>query len=168
VFFANGVGDHVLCLPAVRALSKALDGAFVLAYPQGPQAFIFDDLQIERKVEISIDSGATFGPRPAASLIGAVDSFISLTSRRPWRYASRMAQASRWPGRGYCGLKLGSGISFPDPKWVGEAFGPGASAQTEVVNRWPCFMIMGPMLIVAGDGPRNRFLFLFHCRPPPV
>jgi hypothetical protein len=80
VFFSNGVGDHVFCLPALRALAKALDGSFVLAFPEGPQAFIFDDLQIERLVEIPFDGGARFSPHRAAALIGAVDTFISLTS----------------------------------------------------------------------------------------
>ena len=86
VFFSNGVGDHVLCLPTLRALAKVLDGAFVLAYPVGPQASIFDDLQIERAVQIPFEIGATFDPRTAAALIGAVDTFISLTS---WMSPSR-------------------------------------------------------------------------------
>jgi hypothetical protein len=80
VFFSNGVGDHVLCLPALRALGEILNGEFVLAYPAGPQGFIFDDLKVDRIVQIPFQSGATFEPKVAASLIGQVDRFVSLTS----------------------------------------------------------------------------------------
>ncbi|WOH56997.1 glycosyltransferase family 9 protein [Bradyrhizobium sp. BWC-3-1] len=80
VFFSNGVGDHVLCLPALRALGEVLNGEFVLAYPVGPQGFIFDDLKVHRTVQIPFESGATFEPKVAASLIGKVDRFVSLTS----------------------------------------------------------------------------------------
>jgi ADP-heptose:LPS heptosyltransferase len=78
VFFANALGDHVMALPAVRALSAAFGGRFTLATGKSPTDLLFGDVRCERVVQIPIPWGSgLFDAAGAAELIGPVDLFVS-------------------------------------------------------------------------------------------
>ena len=79
VFFANALGDHLMALPTLRALSASLDGRFTLATAVTPTDLLFGGLRCQRAVEIPIRwNDGFFEAGPASNLLGPVDLFISL------------------------------------------------------------------------------------------
>jgi ADP-heptose:LPS heptosyltransferase len=86
VFFANALGDHLLALPTLRALSAALDGRFTLATADSPTDLLLGDVQCERVVKIPISwLDGKFDAAETASLLGPMDLFVSLNY---WHNAS--------------------------------------------------------------------------------
>jgi ADP-heptose:LPS heptosyltransferase len=54
VFFANGIGDHVLALPTLRAISACKQGKIILLHSTSAPLFIFEDVPIERRLAVQM------------------------------------------------------------------------------------------------------------------
>jgi ADP-heptose:LPS heptosyltransferase len=85
-FFFNGIGDHVLNLPALRALAKAFKGRLTLLYVSAKQEFFFRGLPDACHIPIDLRFGTsgrrrTFDAQKVADQITGCDLFISLV---PW------------------------------------------------------------------------------------
>ena len=85
-FFFNGIGDHVLNLPALRALAKVFGSKLTLLYVSASQDFFFCDLPDIRRVHIKLRYGPSdqrrmFDAQEVADQIRGCDLFISLA---PW------------------------------------------------------------------------------------
>lgn len=65
VFLFNGIGDHVLAMPALRALSRAFDGRMRIACAPGAPKFLFDELPLRGVVEVEGPGRGAFSPPPA-------------------------------------------------------------------------------------------------------
>lgn len=88
VFFANGTGDHLLNLPALRAVAALFEGRLRLVCMEGARAAFFDDLPLGEAIETHMWSeGGTrhFDALALARRIGACDLFLSLN---PWHSSS--------------------------------------------------------------------------------
>ena len=88
LLFSNGIGDHVLAMPALRAIAKAFTGRLTLMCSPTAPRFLFDELPLRRIVEVAFfreDGTKHFDARAAVRELGACDLFISLV---PWRSAS--------------------------------------------------------------------------------
>ncbi len=84
LFFANGIGDHIMTLPALRALVKALPPRIHLFAIPEMRHMLFSDLVVAEDVPIhlSTENGRNrFDPAVAKSLHGDWDLFVSLN---PW------------------------------------------------------------------------------------
>lgn len=89
-FFFNGIGDHVLNLPALRALAKAFNGRLTLLYFSATQEFFFRGIPDARRIPINLrfkswGQGRTFyrmfDAQKVSDQITGCDLFISLV---PW------------------------------------------------------------------------------------
>lgn len=80
VFFANGIGDAILNLPAIRALCQAFSGNATLVCTDGGEAFLFDCLKC-RQVRVSISRDRNFRAQAVYDKIAHCDALISLV---PW------------------------------------------------------------------------------------
>ena len=86
VFFVNGIGDHLLALPAVRALANLFDGRLRVVCAPGMYELFFADLRIADMFPCVIEPGGrTFDAAELANAIGPCDLFVSLV---PWHSAS--------------------------------------------------------------------------------
>ncbi len=88
LFFANGFGDNLINLPALRALASAFEGRLRLACSRGPHVVLFDDLPLAERVELPMwreDGRRCFDAAAAAEALGPCDLFVSLV---PWRTPS--------------------------------------------------------------------------------
>src|SRR5262249_12529485 len=82
--FANGIGDHLLNLPALRALSALYPGRLRLVCMPGARATFFGDLPLLDALEIEFvreGSRREFDADALAARIGRCDLFLSLV---PW------------------------------------------------------------------------------------
>lgn len=81
IFFAGGLGDHILNLPTFRALSALFPGSLrLLCMPDSPRLF-FSDLQVQSFHEIPCEadySKRNFDVEHAANELSGCDLFISL------------------------------------------------------------------------------------------
>lgn len=87
-FFANGTGDHLLNLPALRALADLFKGRLRLICMEGSRAAFFGDLPLDDAIEAHMWSeGGTrhFDAPTLARQIGACDLLLSLN---PWHSSS--------------------------------------------------------------------------------
>jgi ADP-heptose:LPS heptosyltransferase len=79
IFFANALGDHLMALPTLRAVSAALDGRFTLATAASATDLLFGGLRCERVVQIPLRwSDGFFDPVAVSQLLGPIDLFISI------------------------------------------------------------------------------------------
>jgi ADP-heptose:LPS heptosyltransferase len=86
VFFINGIGDHLLALPAVRALADLFDGRLRMVCAPGMYELFFADLRITKMFPCVINpADRTFDAAELAKAIGPCDLFVSLM---PWHSAS--------------------------------------------------------------------------------
>lgn len=84
VFFVNGIGDHLMALPAIRALAEHFGGRMSLLCHGGAAASVFAGLPIRKITSIrfsSIPQGIGFDAAKTARAIGKCDLFVGLT---PW------------------------------------------------------------------------------------
>lgn len=65
VLMFNGIGDHVLAMPAMRALSRAFDGRLRVVCAPGAPKFLFEELPLRGVVEIEGPGRGSFTPPPA-------------------------------------------------------------------------------------------------------
>jgi ADP-heptose:LPS heptosyltransferase len=91
VFFFNALGDHVIALPTLRALSSALGGRFTLATGEGATDLIFGDVRLQRVVRFPI-RGGEFDADQAAAMLGPTELFITVNQ---WHNASVNALLAR-------------------------------------------------------------------------
>lgn len=87
-FFANGIGDHLLALPAIRALSCLFNGRLSLICMEGAGDTFFSDLPLRSIFETKMyDNGKRreFDAPAAAENIGTCDFFVSIN---PWHSLS--------------------------------------------------------------------------------
>jgi ADP-heptose:LPS heptosyltransferase len=87
VFFSNGIGDGILALPALRALSALFDGRLTLIADKRLLDTFFGELEIEAKVEVvdmrreSLPSRRrVFDVSATLERVPACDLFISLVA----------------------------------------------------------------------------------------
>lgn len=84
VFFANGIGDHIMTLPALRALLRALPPGIVLFAMPELRHVLLADLVVGRDVPIDlsmVDGRNRFDPDVGKSFDEGFDLFVSLN---PW------------------------------------------------------------------------------------
>src|SRR5262245_44869753 len=84
VFFCNGVGDHLLALPALRALASIFPERLTLVCRSGARRQFFSDLQTHRVVEIAMKQRGqhmSFDADELAPKLSGCDLFLSLN---PW------------------------------------------------------------------------------------
>jgi ADP-heptose:LPS heptosyltransferase len=90
LFYANGIGDDLLNLPALRALATAFEGRLRLLTSRGSHAFLFDELPLAQRLEIEMSREPETGERrfdaaAAARAIGSCDLLLSIL---PWHSRS--------------------------------------------------------------------------------
>jgi hypothetical protein len=79
VFFMNGLGDYVLNLPALRALTTMFRGRCSLICGNAPAVALFDELSIDKRLRVP--GRQRFSPDAVVSELGTCDLFVSLA---PW------------------------------------------------------------------------------------
>src|SRR5689334_19334239 len=90
VLFANGIGDTIMALPALRALTQLWNGELTLIAGPEWQTGVLHELDVRRIVRIALPPLSS-GPTPtfdwaaAADAVGPCDLFVSLV---PWRSAA--------------------------------------------------------------------------------
>jgi len=89
VLFANGLGDHLLTLPALRALAEVWPGRLTLLTAEYPTELLFAGINFGRTVKVpmtvDVDGRRTFDAALSAELLGPVTCLISLV---PWHSTS--------------------------------------------------------------------------------
>jgi ADP-heptose:LPS heptosyltransferase len=89
VFFANGLGDHLLTLPALRALSEVWPGRLTLLTADYPTELLLAGIDFARTVKVPMtvdaDGRRSFDAALAAESLGPVKWLISLV---PWHSTS--------------------------------------------------------------------------------
>lgn len=88
VFFVNGLGDHLLVLPALRALAKLFPRRLRLACAPGARGTVFADVPLTEVIELetaTIAGTREFDFELACARIGPCDLFLSLV---PWHSES--------------------------------------------------------------------------------
>lgn len=84
VFFNNGLGDHFLNLPALRATASLFPGRLTLICGAGSRQVFFSDLPLRAVCEVEIRSspaGRVFDAHSVAQAVKCCDFFLSLN---PW------------------------------------------------------------------------------------
>jgi ADP-heptose:LPS heptosyltransferase len=72
--FLNGIGDHIIALPAVRALASTLQGNLALVCLEQAKDLFYSGLGLRR---VHVVSERRYDPRVVAGLIQGCDCFIS-------------------------------------------------------------------------------------------
>jgi ADP-heptose:LPS heptosyltransferase len=88
VIFGNALGDHLLALPALRALASLFPSRLALICMPGFRRVFFSDLRLRSVCEVEMrrrGRGRVFDAAAVAKRIGKCDLFLSLN---PWRSAS--------------------------------------------------------------------------------
>jgi hypothetical protein len=84
-FFMNGIGDSLINLPALRALSELFRGELTLIYAEHRYADVFNELPLKRRVGIRcwrVDEQRRFDVPAVLDRIPSCEMFVSLV---PWR-----------------------------------------------------------------------------------
>jgi hypothetical protein len=84
LFHHNGIGDRLLGLPSVRAISSLFPGRLKLLCATGDREIFYSDLDLEGAYETEIWRGSTewtFDVKAAADAVGECDLFMCLN---PW------------------------------------------------------------------------------------
>ncbi len=86
VLFVNGLGDHLLCLPALRALAHLFEGRMRLVCREGFGELLFGDLPVAGFVEepFAGDREAIAHPFDARALAERISDCDLLLSLNPW------------------------------------------------------------------------------------
>lgn len=82
--FGKGLGDHLLTLPALRALAGLFHGQLTLVCMPGARKSFFSDLPLRSVCEVpmnSINGDRTFDAEAVATEVGTTDLLLSLN---PW------------------------------------------------------------------------------------
>jgi ADP-heptose:LPS heptosyltransferase len=78
VFFINGLGDHLLVLPALRALAKLFPERLTVVSSVGMSSLFFRDVQFKRVIDCELDPILrSFDARSLAAAIGDCDLLLS-------------------------------------------------------------------------------------------
>jgi ADP-heptose:LPS heptosyltransferase len=84
VLFANGLGDHLLALPALRALGRTFPGQLTLLTAEYPTELLLAGVGFTRTIKVPMrvtgNGGRRFDGRATAELLGPMDWFISLST----------------------------------------------------------------------------------------
>jgi ADP-heptose:LPS heptosyltransferase len=83
-FFVNGCGDHILVLPALRALASLFPGRLTLICEKGARNLYFSDVDLQSVIAVTFHSeegGHGFDAKKVARAVGHCDLFLSLV---PW------------------------------------------------------------------------------------
>jgi ADP-heptose:LPS heptosyltransferase len=99
-FFVNGIGDHILTLPSVRALTALFPYKLTLVCDSSMHELFFADLPLGRVVEVKVEdevkveggSIRRFDACQVTEAIGSCDLFLSLV---PWHSPSMTALLQR-------------------------------------------------------------------------
>jgi ADP-heptose:LPS heptosyltransferase len=94
-FFANGVGDGVLCTPALRALCSGFGGRVKLILKEGAGRFLFEHLEVERLRFLDMrhaDDGPQFALDATEEVLRDCDLLLSFA---PWESRSLLELKSR-------------------------------------------------------------------------
>lgn len=86
--FSNGFGDHLLNLPALRALAALFPGRLALICQAGVRESFFSGLDLRQACEVEmefIEKGKTFDADAVAAALAPCDLFLSLN---PWHSPS--------------------------------------------------------------------------------
>src|SRR5262249_21946705 len=112
-FFSNSIGDHVVALPALRAVANAFDGRLALLCSRAAPGFLFDELPLRSlvQVEFGIENNTKeFDVAGAIRELGTCDLFVSLV---PWRCSSLATLVKRIPQAVSIGFAEEFGIRVP-------------------------------------------------------
>jgi len=95
VFFSNGLGDHILTLPALRALRAALPSRLTLITGEGKARWILRDAHVEKVVQVAMTRPSDAAARlfPVADVVERIGSVDCLVSLVPWHSESLMLLA---------------------------------------------------------------------------
>jgi ADP-heptose:LPS heptosyltransferase len=81
-FFMNGIGDHILNLPALRALAHSTEGKLTVICAAHPASYVFDELPARIvRVKREPTGPQEFDWRAAGQAVEQCDLFVSLV---PW------------------------------------------------------------------------------------
>src|SRR6266516_2903876 len=86
--FGNGLGDHLLILPALRALAELFRGRLTLVCMPGARNSFFSDLPLRSVCEAhmnKVNGGRVFDAQAVATAVGTTDLLLSLN---PWHSSS--------------------------------------------------------------------------------
>lgn len=103
-FFYNGIGDHVLAMPALRVLSQAFSDRLTLVCSAVAPLFLFDELRARRLLPLHFwqaNGVKEFDAARAASELKDCDLFVSLV---PWWSDSMKSLLTRLHGTLSIGL----------------------------------------------------------------
>jgi ADP-heptose:LPS heptosyltransferase len=82
VLFVNGIGDHLLTLPALRALASLFPARLTLVCLPGARETFFSDIPLRALCELhdvsQYDGEVAYDPREVATRIGTCDLFVCL------------------------------------------------------------------------------------------
>jgi ADP-heptose:LPS heptosyltransferase len=101
VFFSRGLGDHILALPALRALCALFPGKLSLLVSHSAPDLFFGDAGLARIVEVDMDfqreKGYLYDVVAAANRLGEQDLFLSIIpgAAPEWAELSRVLRP-RW------------------------------------------------------------------------
>ena len=97
VIFANGLGDHLLALPAMRSLGRLFGGRLALVAMRGKQNLFFRGVPFRSVCEVDVErdeeGSKRFDPAAVIRAIGPVDLLLSL---HPWHSRSMDQLLERW------------------------------------------------------------------------
>lgn len=110
VLFANALGDQILALPTLRALSRLLEGRFTLLTIEGPLDLTFGDVARGRTEKIYISYEGHFDVAAAADAVGPADLVIC---PQTWHSSSITALLERLAPSCSVGLHRRFGIALP-------------------------------------------------------
>lgn len=115
VFYANGLGDTILTLPALRALTKLFSGRLTLICDQGLHGEILSELRLRWMISTPMrrnvpDWTREFDVEDVARRAGPCDFFISLV---PWHSESLERLLNRFNAKDSIGFSAPFDIHLP-------------------------------------------------------
>jgi ADP-heptose:LPS heptosyltransferase len=84
LFFVNGLGDCVINLPALRAISTLFDGRAALICEEGEHRYLFDELPLTRTIAVQTERFATSRSVPSERIRGQIENCDLFISMVPW------------------------------------------------------------------------------------
>ena len=96
VIFGNGLGDHLLALPAVRALAAIFEGRLALVSMPGAADLFFQGVRLRSVCETAMRSEASGKVFDAESVVRAVGPADVVLSLNPWHSSSLDQLLDMW------------------------------------------------------------------------